>query len=82
MRVKQSFWVNRSNPENLEWLIVTANYSKGRGWYDCLPMTDFSVFDHFCWEKALRNLSKLGYARVNLADCPFYVPIHAKRELS
>ena len=81
MRTKQSYWVNRSNPENLEWLIVTANKNPRVGWYDCLPMTDASVFDHFSWDGKLRDLSKLGYVRVKLEDCPFYVPRWAEREL-
>jgi hypothetical protein len=82
MRVKQSFWVNHSNPENLEWLVVTENRNLGQRWYDCLPMTDSTLFDHFQWQGRLRDLSKIGYSRVKLEDCPFYVPIHAKRELS
>ena len=84
MRTKQSYWVNRSNPDNLEWLIVTANYTRNgtNGWYNCLPMTDHSVFDHFYWEnKPLRDLKKLGYTRVKLEECPPYIPKWAKREL-
>lgn len=81
MRTKQSFWVNRSNPDNLEWLIVTANKNDREGWYDCLPMTDSTVFDHFQHDGALRDLRKLGYKRVKLEECPPYVPVWAKKEL-
>ena len=81
MRVKQSFWVNHSNPENLEWMIVTANYSPRGGWYDCLPMTDSTVFDHWEHHGKLADLRLIGYERVTLEDCPPYVPIWAKREL-
>ena len=82
MRTKQSYWVNRSNPKNLEWLIVTANKNNVGTWYDCLPMTDSTVFDHFEWRWGLGELKNLGYTRVKLEDCPPYVPRWAQRELS
>lgn len=83
MRTKQSFWVNRSDPANLEWLIATAFQSDRHGIvYNCLPMTDYSVFDHFEWNgKPLRDLTKIGYTRVKIEDCPPYVPRWAKKEL-